>query len=216
MTQQQPDSADRIPATERGLAVLARRDRTAVGLARSRWSPAPLDAGIPGGWRDVRGRNSRQLLWHLDHTAAVRPAPADLPLLPPRRPRALRPPRRVRHPAPRGGTVAFFLEWERRAVRSSTMAARLAPYLRYYASHRPTDDHGVRPAVLIVLLDEITADYFLRVARRELERVQVELPLRVSHEALLDAEGPLGDAWRSPGGRSSGDDASPACAASHG
>ena len=38
----------------------------------------------------------------------------------------------------RGGTVwPFFLEWERRAVRPVTMAARLAPYLRYYSSGRP-------------------------------------------------------------------------------
>ena len=36
----------------------------------------------------------------------------------------------------------FFLEWERRAVRPATMASRVAPYLRYYASPRPTDDHG--------------------------------------------------------------------------
>ena len=95
-----------------------------------------------------------------------------------------------------GEPWAFFLEWERRAVRPSTMAARLAPYLRYYASHRPTDDHGVRPAVLVVLRDGIAAGHFLRVARREMDRVGVELPLGVSHEALLDAEGPLGDAWR--------------------
>ena len=40
-------------------------------------------------------------------------------------------------------TLAFFLEWERRAVRPSTMAARLAPYLRYYPSDRPVHDHGV-------------------------------------------------------------------------
>ena len=33
----------------------------------------------------------------------------------------------------KGGTEwAFFLEWERRAVRPSTMSDRLAPYLRYY------------------------------------------------------------------------------------
>ena len=66
-----PAAGGRLAATDRGLALLARRDRTAVGLARRRWSPAPLDAGGPGGWRDVRGRNSRQLLRNLHHTAAV-------------------------------------------------------------------------------------------------------------------------------------------------
>ncbi len=217
-----PAAGGRLAATERGLAVVARRDRTAVGLARARWSPAPLDAGVSGGWRDVRGRNSRQLLRHLDHTTAVHRFVASLAqharvdgwevaqLDPPRRAsRYFRHGGRVRSVHPdafgvlRGGGEpwGFFLEWERRAVRPSTMAARLAPYLRYYASQRPTDDHGVRPAVLIVLRDEITADHFLRVARRELDRARLDLPLGVSHEALVGAEGPFGDAWRSPGGR---------------
>ncbi|MCY4639404.1 MAG: replication-relaxation family protein [Chloroflexi bacterium] len=219
-----PATGGRLAATERGLAVAARRDRTAVGLARSRWSPAPLDAGVPGGWRDVRGRNSRQLLRHLDHTAAVHRFVASLA----QQARAegwevaqLDPPRRASRYFRHGGRVrsvhpdafgvlrrdgerwACFLEWERRAVRPSTMAARLAPYLRYYASQRPADDHGVRPAVLVVLRDEITADHFLRVARRELDRARVKLPLGVSHEALVGAEGPFGDAWRAPGGRPS-------------
>ena len=99
-----------------------------------------------------------------------------------------------------GKPWAFFLEWERRAVRPSTMAARLAPYLRYYASQRPTDDHGLRPDVLVVFEDELAADHFLRVARREMKRARVDLPLRVSHRALLDREGPLGGAWRSLAG----------------
>ena len=44
-----------------------------------------------------------------------------------------------------------------RAVRPVTMAARLGPYLRYYSSHRPTDDHGAQPMVLIVFDDELAA-----------------------------------------------------------
>ena len=214
-----PAADGRLAATERALAVLARRDRTAVGLARGRWSPAPLDTGALGTWRDVRGRNSRQLLRHLEHTASVHRFAAVLAqqaraegweiaqLDPPRRAsRYFRHGARVRsiHPDAfgvlrrEGEPWAFFLEWERRAVRPSTMAARLAPYLRYYASHRPTDDHGARPAVLVVLRDGIAMDHFRRVARREMERARVELPLWVSHEALLDAEGPFGDAWRAP------------------
>lgn len=97
-----------------------------------------------------------------------------------------------------GERRAFFLEWERRAVRPSTMAARIAPYLRYYASQRPTDDHGLRPEVLVVFEDELAADHFLRVARRQVERTRVDLPLRVSHRGLIESEGPLGVAWRSP------------------
>ena len=214
-----PAADGRLAATERALAVLARRDRTAVGLARGRWSPAPLDTGVAGTWRDVRGRNSRQLLRHLEHTSAVhrfaavlaeqaRPEGWEIAQLdPPRRAsRYFRHGGRVRSVHPdafgvlrrEGEPWAFFLEWERRAVRPSTMAARLAPYLRYYASHRPIDDHGVRPAVLVVLRDGIAMDHFRRVARREMDRSRVELPLWVSHEALADAEGPFGDAWRAP------------------
>ena len=50
-----------------------------------------------------------------------------------------------------GATWSFLLEWERRAVRPTTMTDRLAPYLRYYSTHRPTDNHEVRPAVLVSL-----------------------------------------------------------------
>ena len=94
----------------------------------------------------------------------------------------------------------FFLEWERRAVRPATMAHRLAPYLRYYSSHRPTDDHGTPPAVLVVFDDDIAQTHFLRVAGEEMDRVRVAVPLLVSHRGLLERQGPLGRAWLAPGG----------------
>ena len=90
-------------------------------------------------------------------------------------------------------TWSFFLEWERRAVRPSTMATRIAPYLRYYLSHSPIDDHGARPSVLIVFDDDIAATNFLRVARDEMDRAGVSVPLWETHR------GTLGRAWRSPG-----------------
>ncbi len=93
---------------------------------------------------------------------------------------------------------AFFLEWERRAVRPSTMATRLAPYLRYYSSHGPIDDHGIRPAVLIVFDDDLAAANFLRVARREMARTGVGVPLWVSHRGAIASLGPLGRTWRTP------------------
>ena len=93
----------------------------------------------------------------------------------------------------------FFLEWERRAVRPVTMAARLAPYLRYYSSHRPIDDHGERPAVLVVFHEDIAVTHFLRVAAEEMVRTRTPLPLLVSHRGLLEREGPLGRAWLAPG-----------------
>ena len=76
------------------------------------------------------------------------------------------------------------------------MAQRLAPYLRYYSSHRPADDHGARPLVLVVFDDPIAPTHFLEVALRETARVRVELPLLASHRELVEREGPLGRAWR--------------------
>ena len=211
----------RLVLSDRGLALLARRDRSAANLALRRWSARPLDPDAPLSWRNVAGRRSRQLLRTIDHTAAVHGFVAALA----RQARdegwegaQLDPPHRASRYFRHGGVLhsvhpdafgvlrregqpwAFFLEWERRAVRPSTMAARLAPYLRYYASHRPTDDHGMRPAVLVVFEDEIAADHFLRVARTEITRARVELPLRVSHRARIAREGPLGHAWRAPAG----------------
>ena len=76
-------------------------------------------------------------------------------------------------------TRAFFLEWERRAVRPSTMKERLAPYLRYYSSKRPLDDHGVTPTVIVVMDDEANAARFRRVAKQEMAEANVQVPLIV-------------------------------------
>ena len=209
-----------LALSDRGLALLARRDRTSVGAARKRWSVSSTDTGVPVEWRNVSGRRSRQLLRNLDHTAAVhgftsalarqsRSMGWDLAQLDP-------PMRAARHFRHRDGlrsihpdafgilrrgstTWPFFLEWERRAVRPSTMATRLAPYLRYYSSHQPTDDHGAQPAVLVVLGDDVAATHFLRVAREQMAQAGVEMPLLVSYEGLMEREGPLGRAWRTTG-----------------
>ena len=76
-----------------------------------------------------------------------------------------------------GHSKPVFLEWERRALHPSTMAARLALYLRYYSSNRPLDDHGERPLVLIAFEDSLAEANFLGVARTEMERLKVGLPL---------------------------------------
>ncbi len=210
----------RLAVTDRGLAMLARRDRASVGAARKRWSVAPIDEGKPLTWRNVSGRRTRQLLRNVEHTAAVHGFIAALArqarsrsreivqLDPPRRAsRYFRHNDRMRSVQPdafgalrRGdATKPFFLEWERRAVRPVTMAARLAPYLRYYSSHRPTDDHGTQPDVLVVFEDDIAQTHFLRVAREEMARTGVGVPLLVSHRRLLEQEGLLGRAWLTPG-----------------
>ncbi len=206
----------RLALSDQALGLLARRDRTSVGMARRRWSVAPLDPQAPLTWRNVSGSRSRQLLRNAEHTGAVhrflvalstqaRVAGWEIVQLdPPRRAsRYFRHDGRLHSVRPdafgvlrRGEkTLPFFLEWERRAVRPGTMAARLAPYLRYYATRRPLDDHGAIPAVLVVFDDDLAATHFLRVARQEMERAGVEVPLRVSHKAALEGQGPLGRGW---------------------
>ena len=210
----------RLALTDKGLALQSRRDRASVGVARRRWSVSPLDPHAPLDWRNVSGGRSRQLLRNIDHTAAVHGFLARLSS----QARSLGweacqldPPHRASRHFRRGGalrsvypdafgvlsrgpvTWAFFLEWERRAVRPATMAQRLAPYLRYYASQRPTDDHGLRPDVLVVFDGDIAATHFLNLAEKEMERVGVSLPLWVSHREAIDALGPLGRAWLTPG-----------------
>ena len=213
------EGSRRLAASDRGLAMLARRDRASVGAAKERWSAAVADGRAPRSWRNVSGRRSRQLLRNLEHTSAVHGFIASLArqarsrsrqvvqIDPPRRAsRYFRHDRRLRsiHPDAfgvlrRAETLRpFFLEWERRAVRPITMAARLAPYLRYYASQRPADDHGIRPHVLVVFHDELAATHFLRVAREQTAQAGVELPLLVSHRELVQREGPLGRAWLRP------------------
>ena len=214
------DSGGRLALTDKGLAYLARRDRASVGAARRRWSVAPLDPDAALDWRNVTGGRSRQLLRNIEHTAAVHGFIAALSvqaralgweivqLDPPHRASRHFPhegARRSVHPDAfgvlrKGGDAwSFFLEWERRAVRPTTMSQRLAPYLRYYASHRPTDDHGTRPAVLMVFDDDIAATHFLMLAEREMDRAGVKVPLRVSHRQAIDSQGPLGRAWLTPG-----------------
>ena len=213
-------ASGRLVLTDSGLALLARRDRTSVGAAKKRWSASPLDEDEPFQWRNVSGGRSRQLLRNIDHTGAVHEFISALAY----QARALGwevvqmdPPHRAsRYFRHRGGprsvhpdafgllrrspaTWAFFLEWERRAVRPGTMTARLAPYLRYYSTRRPTDDHGVTPDVLVVFDDGLAADHFLRLAEDEMSQPRVKVPLWVSHRAALEALGPLGLAWRTPG-----------------
>ncbi len=210
----------RYALTDRGLALLARRDRAAVGDARSRWSVRPLDADGPLTWRNVAGTRSRQLLRNIGHTEAVHAFIAALAvqsrtlgfevvrLDPPHRAAVFfRHDGRLHSVRPDasgvlhkdGRTWHFLLEWERRAVRPVTMAARIAPYLRYFSSAKSAADHGTLPSVLIVFENDLAATHFLRVARQETARAGVRIPLYVSHRDLLERRGPLGAVWRMPG-----------------
>ena len=214
------DGRRRLALSDRGLAVLARRDRVSVGAAYRRWSVEPIDDESPTSWRDVLGGRSRSLARTIDHTQAVHRFMAALARQAEGTPGCSvsqsSPPHhaaryfryggslRSIHPdafgvvRANGHSKPFFLEWERRALNPSTMAARLAPYLRYYSSNRPLVDHGERPLVLIAFEDPLAEANFLGVARREMERLKVRLPLWVSHRDALEKVGPLGKAWRSP------------------
>ena len=186
--------------------MLARRDRTSVGDARKRWSALPLDPTRPwtGGTSPEPGPASCSAT-----SSTPPPSTPSLPALcrqarsrsreivqldPPRRAsRYFRHQGKLRsvHPDAFGivrrsnDVWPFFLEWERRAVRPATMAARIAPYLRYYATARPTDDHGVQPLVLVVFDDDIALTHFLTSGKaREMERARVRVPLLASHREL--------------------------------
>ena len=209
----------RLALTRRGLACLARRDRTSVAEAVQRWGVEAADGSSPTTWREVPGTRSRSLARTIEHTDAVHRFLGRMSrqarergyrvvqLDPPHRAaRLFRHGGRLRsiHPDAFGilrrgnESFPFFLEWERRAVRPGTMAVRLAPYLRYYSSKQPLDDHGKLPLVLIVFDGDLAESNFHGVARREMDRAGVDVPLWVSHVDLLECIGPLGKAWRSP------------------
>ena len=219
LTRAHVEGRRRLALTDRGLKLLARRDRASVGAALGRWSAAPLDPGVPIDWRNVSGSRARQLLRNVGHTEEVHGFIAALSeqarslgwtldrLDPPRRAsRYFRHEGRTRSVQPDAFGVLtrgrrsqpFFLEWERRAIHPSTMRTRLAPYLRYFSTRRPVDDHGALPVVLVVFDDPLAEARFLGVAMREMDRTGVGIPLWVSHREALDAEGPMGAAWRAP------------------
>ncbi len=206
----------RLALTDRGLAVLARRDRTSVGLARKRWSVTELEPSAPPSWRNISGRRSRQLLRHIDHTSAVHRFIACLShqarssgwevtqVDPPHRAsRYFRHRGRLRSVQPdafgilrkEGRVCPYFLEWERRAVRPSTISQRLAPYVRYFSSRRPLDDHGEWPAVLVVCVDEIAQSQLLTVARDMFSQTSSDVPLLVTDSRLVEEFGPMGPIW---------------------
>ena len=208
----------RLALSDRGLALVARRDRASVGDLRKRWSSELVVRDGSLDWRNVRGTRSRQLLRHLDHTESVHGFLAALAeqarekgwdlteLDPPQRAsRYFRLDGKLYSIQPDAFGVLrcddrdqpFFLEWERRAIRPSTMAARLAPYSRYYSSKRPVEDHGVPPLVLVAFEDALAANHFLRVVVERQQRSRVRVHLWISERDALAEHGPLASVWRS-------------------
>ena len=214
------DGRRRLALSDGGLSLLARRDRVSVGAAYRRWSVETMDGEALSSWRDVPGGRTRPLARTIYHTRAVHLFMAALGRQAKGTPGCsvsqVSPPHHAARYFRHGGSLRsihpdafgvvrangrdrpFFLEWERRALNPSTMAARLAPYLGYYSSTRPLDDHGERPLVLIAFEDPLAEANFLGVARREMEHARVLVPLWVSYREVLEKVGPLGKAWRSP------------------
>ena len=211
----------RLALTDLALTALAHRDRASPAEARRRWSAGADGRAEEMDWREVSGRRARQLLRHIGHTQSVHGFAAALSaqartlevelaqLDPPHRAsRYFRLAGRLRSIQPDafvmlhagGERLPLFLEWERRAIRPKTMRARLAPYLRYFSTRRPVDDHGAQPRLLVVFDDPLAATQFLRVARSEQERARVSVPLFVSDPELVRRHGPLGAAWRTTDG----------------
>jgi hypothetical protein len=207
----------RLVLTDRALGALAHRDRASPTEARRRWSAGGEGPAAGLDWREVPGRRARQLLRHIGHTESVhgfaaalsvqaRSLEAELAQLDPphRASRYFRLDGRLRSIQPDAfimlhsatERLPLFLEWERRAIRPKTMRARLAPYLRYFSARRPVDDHGAPPRLLVVFDDPLAATQFLRVARSEMERTRVSVPLFVSDLEQVRRHGPLGAAWR--------------------
>ena len=206
----------RLAVSDLGITAIGRRDRVSVGALKNRWSPSVEEYEDPEDWRSVEGRRSRQLLRNIDHTEAVHSFVARLARQaraksleivqidpPSKSSRYFRfgPSVRSIHPDAYGAvrrgdaTSHFFLEWERRAVRPSTMAARVAPYIRYFGSGRPLDDHGAVPTVLVVFEERVAQSTFLRIARREMDGAGVEVSMLVSRRDLVEKIGPLGPVW---------------------
>ena len=190
----------RLVPSDRALGMLARRDRASVSLARRRWSAGDATGRKGVDWRAVPGRRLRQLLRHIEHThgvhaylastiASARNEGWEVAQLDP-------PHRAARHFRSEDGmrsvhpdaflmlkcgdeARAFFVEYERRAVRPSTMRRRIAPYLHYYSAVRPLNDHGVLPTVLIVVENSIMVPHFRRVANEEMDSRGIHIPIGV-------------------------------------
>lgn len=217
----QTDGGRRISLSDRGIMILAFRDRVSRSDQVGRWSVELKDIETPVHWRNVSGRKSAELLRYPDHTDGVhrfvaalarsaRLRNVDVTQLdpPPRAARYFQEDRSRRSILPdtfialrsNGRICAFFLEYERSAVYESKIPDKLDSYLAYYSTKKPLEEHGVVPIVLFVFETAFRAKRFTDVARGEIEKTGVRLPLWVTSEEELYEEDPFSPVWRSPYG----------------
>ena len=211
----------RLSLSADGLHYIARRDRRRVSELLGRWSITPDEAGdvrLDVQHYRLDGSKLRVLARELRHTDGVSGFLGTLAAscrggddwglrqaLPPHRWerwfrydtgwRSIRPDATIEL-AHRGRRLSFLLEYEMRAIKPRTMAAKLRRYRRYFgAADTGADFDGRRPAALFVFADGATASRFCALAARTLRN---PLPLLVSSVEVLAETGPLGRAWRSP------------------
>ena len=212
----------RFVLSERGLAHLARRDRVSADRLIRRWSPKVRQASEYAGPLSVRGSALGDLMRHLRHTAEAYGFWAELSrqvgaaggelvtLQPPHRSeRRYTVNGRVRTLKPDGYAQVrvngrdghFFFEWERRAAHPVQFRAKLRPYLAYYQTRKPLEDHGAYPALLVVLRDELVMAQFLKAATEEIATHTFRtLKVLATYQASLQKEGPLAAIWHTTAG----------------
>ena len=223
-----PGAGGRLALTDRALALLARRDRTSVAVARrSGGAPLPEDSPAPhssGDNRD-RQRGARQLLRNIEHTAAVHAFlaahdRAGAPSWIGRSPRSTRPaghPGYFKHgdgmrsvnpdafgiPQQRATTTwPFLLEWERRGPCGPRPCRSASPPICATSPLTgPPTTTAPGPPSSSSSTSEIVQTHFLRLARDEMQAKGSgqRAPVGLPQGRHRAALGPLGRAWRAPG-----------------
>ncbi|MBI4219493.1 MAG: replication-relaxation family protein [Chloroflexi bacterium] len=209
-----------LALSNRGLLMLAKRDRLPTQHVLHHWSVARSHSG-PFSASDMRGSRMRPLLRAKTHTSMVTGFFASL----------------HRHAREQGGIlkdvesfhrswrgyadeegaggqlrpdgygvyesngtrVPFFLEWERRADRWSRYVGKLRPYMKYYRSGRAFEDAGdTWPFVLMVLRVGPVEDEFWQAAMSELrsEGLAGHLRILTTTEGQVLLHGPHRAIWR--------------------
>ena len=201
----------RYTLSDGGIRHIAHRDRAQLPTARETWSTA-LTTGRHGRRRhlghriDTWARQTRHadaVTWFLSELAAETRADAtsELPWTLPTERAA----RSVRHGEPAiapdavgeliagDSRVPFYLECEHRARHPRGVSAKLRPYMRYYCSGEPENDHPPFPFTLFVVDGQDVEETYVRAAS---VMRSMTVPVLVSCRPVLERSGILGRSWR--------------------